>query len=173
MKRNFLIKLMTFLGFGGMAAFCISSCDSVMPKKYGCPEDGCLDKPNPSELPQNEMAAHPTDTGASDANNTNPIDPNAQTPPANLDAPADASAAKDTPQPSDADTTPSDATTPAASADEVKDAATTDAQNPQELIKSNTENTPSSQSKPASKPIKPRYQAPKYGGLMPNGKPKK
>lgn len=28
-KRNFLIRLMTVLGFGGMAAFCISSCQST------------------------------------------------------------------------------------------------------------------------------------------------
>ena len=28
LKRNFLIKLMSMLGFGGMVGFCISSCDS-------------------------------------------------------------------------------------------------------------------------------------------------
>ena len=27
-KHNFLIKLMSILGFGGMVGFCISSCDS-------------------------------------------------------------------------------------------------------------------------------------------------
>ena len=29
LKRNMLIKIMTFLGFGGMAAFCIASCQQV------------------------------------------------------------------------------------------------------------------------------------------------
>ncbi len=52
-KRNILIRLMTVLGFGGMAAFCISSCQSATSSSDKQPksevaEDAMTEAPQPA-----------------------------------------------------------------------------------------------------------------------------
>ena len=62
-KRNFLIRLMTMLGFGGMAAFCLSSCQSTT---------GAGDK-QPKQESESTMSSD-TSAPVSDSQNADPDD---------------------------------------------------------------------------------------------------
>ena len=76
LKRNVLIRAMSFLGFGGMVSFCVSSCDALFPTKYGAempPRDPIYEDINDAHQAAAPTPVHNLKNEKPDsANNTDP-----------------------------------------------------------------------------------------------------